>query len=130
MAVLLYVFALIGLLLSAYALHTEKKASEVLSYKAICDIRDNISCTKAFTSPYGKLLGMPNSIGGLIFYALILILVFLQWFSYVFYLAILAFLGSVYLAYISYAKLKNYCVVCTAIYVVNILLLVFSYLAL
>jgi len=118
------IVSIIGFLLSLYAVYIEHRAKPG---KAICDINEHISCTKAFQSEYGKTFGVSNAIGGLLFYVLVFVLALLNYNEYVFYLAVLSVLGSIYLGYISYAKLKNFCLVCSAIYVVNILLLVFSY---
>ena len=61
------------------------------------------------------------------FYIAVYVLALMQQTQYLFYLATLSVLGSVYLAYISYFKLKNYCLVCTTIYLVNILLFITAY---
>ena len=114
------ILAIIGLLLSIYALYVEKKSSEK-HYKAACDINNKISCTKAFSSSYGKILEIPNSVFGIIFYIIILILDALNNMQIIFYLAVISVLGSIYLAYISYVKLKTICIICSAIYLVNIL---------
>jgi len=118
--------ALIGFLLSFYAFHIRRKSLKQ-KYKPLCDISKNISCTKALTSPHGKLIGISNSTLGLIFYPLIFILAYLNLITSIFYLSLLALLASLYLAYISYYKLRTLCLVCTSIYLVNILLLIFSY---
>ncbi|MEK6934972.1 MAG: vitamin K epoxide reductase family protein [Nanoarchaeota archaeon] len=124
----LKILAILGFLISLYAYNVERKLGKK-GYKAGCDIRDNISCSKAFTSKYGKLVGIPNSLVGIFFYVIIFLLSYYNM-TIIFYLAILAFLGSIYLAYISYFKLKNFCLVCSAVYLVNILLLIVSYLEL
>jgi len=120
------IISIIGVLLSIYAYHTEIKIRANKKYKPVCDISKNISCTKAFQSKYGKLFGVPNSLLGIFFYILIILLSFFS-LKIVFYLAILSVLGSTVLSYFSYYKLKTFCVVCTSIYIVNILLLIFSY---
>jgi len=123
------IIAIIGIILSIYALYVEYKKSKNKNYQAACDISDNSSCTKAFLSSYGKILGIPNSALGIIFYLIIIILsLFNTYNNIIFYLSVISFIGSLYLAYILYFKLKNFCLVCNAIYVVNILLLIFSYL--
>ena len=118
--------ALSGLLLSIYTFNVDNKIKKDKSYKPICDISSSISCTKAFSSSYSKTFGIPNSIGGIIFYTAILVLSFFQISDAILYLSIASVLGSLYLSYISYFKLKNFCLICSMIYAVNILLLVFS----
>ena len=119
------VLGVIGFLLSWYSYYAEKKFCRTRR-KMICDINDKISCTKAFTSVYGKTFGISNSIYGMVFYLVVLISSFYD-IRYVFYLSILSVLGSIYLAYILYFKVKSFCLVCSSIYLVNILLLIFSY---
>ena len=127
MEVIILILAMIGFLLSVYAVYVEKKLEKNKNYKAVCDVSSKVSCTKAFSSKYGKVFGMPNSWGGLGFYPAVIILTFFNLINIVFYLSILSMIFSLYLMYISFFKLKNYCVVCNGIYVVNILLLIFSY---
>lgn len=116
------VVAAAGLLVSLYAWYVERRFGEK-SYKPACDISENVSCTKAFTSRYGRLFGIPNSVLGVVFYTAMFVL---AWFGYaqlVLYAAIFAMLGTLYLAYISYFVQKNFCLVCWSVYVVNIVLL-------
>ena len=120
---IIQLLAFIGLILSVYALYV-KYRSRSKQYKPWCDITENISCTKAFASRYGSLAVLPNPVYGVIAYLVILT------FSnsrYVFYLSMFLFLVSLYLAYLSYVKQKNFCLVCTAIYVINIILFIVSY---
>ena len=116
-----------GLLLSFYAFYTEKKLSKNKKHKALCDIHDKASCTKAFSSEYGKMFGVSNSLAGLFFYAAIIVLAFLNYLNLVFYLAIISMIITIYLAYVLFFRLKNLCIVCTAIYILNIALFIVSY---
>lgn len=129
MSLEILVTSLIGFIFSIYALFVEFKYSKNKEYKAVCDLTENMSCTKAFSSKYGRIGILSNSLYGIFFYITISILTYFSYLNYIFYLSILSFLGSLYLAYISYFKLKNFCLVCTAIYLVNTLLMIFSYLA-
>ncbi len=122
------IVSIIGLLLSLYSCYVEIK-SKNKNYKAVCDINNKISCTKAFNSHYGKTFGISNSFYGMIFYIIVFLLSFYSM-TYVFYLSLIAVLGSIYLAYILYFKVRSFCLICNSIYLVNILLLVFSYLGL
>ena len=117
----------IGIILSAYALYIEHKKAKNAEYKAVCDINDKMSCTKAFSSEYGKTFGLSNSIYGIIFYIIVYLLILFNQINLIFYLSILAVIGSIYLAYTLYFKVKSFCLICNGIYIVNILLLVFSY---
>jgi vitamin-K-epoxide reductase (warfarin-sensitive) len=121
------IISLLGLLLSIYALYVERKIEIKKNYKPICDISEDMSCSKAFTSSYSRAAGFSNSTGGIIFYILMLSLIFLGYPEYVFYLSVGALLGSAYLAYVLYFRLKNTCIVCTAIYIINVTIFILSY---
>src|SRR3989344_3086391 len=121
--------AAIGFLLSAYALWVEYRARKA-GYRPTCDISGRISCTRAFTSEYGRIAGLPNAVYGLGLYLLAFALSWTQQHQVLLYLAAASVAGSAYLAYLSYFRLRTYCLVCTGIYLVNILLLIFAYAAL
>jgi len=122
------ILAVLGFVISLYALRVKFRIDNDKDYKPLCDISKKISCTKSFGSTYGSLAGLPNPVSGLVFYAVILFLASYGNITLIFYLSIVAVLVTLYLAYASYFILRSYCVVCTSIYVINILLLYFSYL--
>ncbi len=115
--------AIIGFLLSVYALYVTWRSKQNHNYTPFCDINDRISCTKALTSKYDALLVLPNSVYGLLFYAFVF---FVTDARILVLFSLLAVCASVVLAYISYVKLRTLCVVCTSTYLVNIALLVLS----
>ncbi|MAF34590.1 hypothetical protein CMO91_01965 [Candidatus Woesearchaeota archaeon] len=120
----LTIIASVGLALSLYAFYVEGKTTKK---PAVCDISSKVSCSKVLTSPYSKTFGVKNSVLGVAFYIVVLVMVYSQNLLYVRYLAWIAVLGSAYLAWVMHTKVKHYCVVCVAIYLANILLLYFSY---
>ncbi|XP_039300525.1 LOW QUALITY PROTEIN: vitamin K epoxide reductase complex subunit 1-like protein 1 [Nilaparvata lugens] len=61
---LLELFAGIGFLLSVYAYNVEVKLEEDTNYVAMCDFSEHMSCTKAFSSEYGKGFGLTRLIFG------------------------------------------------------------------
>jgi len=124
----LYIVAGIGILLSAYSLYIEYKISKNSHYKAACDLSNKMSCSRTFHSNYGRMFGISNGWWGLLFYLAVIGLTFFGKMDLVFYLTIIGVLMSARLAYILYYKLKNFCLVCNGIYLVNILLLIFSWL--
>ncbi len=131
---LLQIFQLLnitGLIISVYAFYVRYKVFKSSSYVPVCDISDKISCSRAFGSQYSKTLGIPNPLLGILYYSSIIMLslfsVFLQ---YIFYLTILPFIFSLYLAYISYFRQRNFCVVCTFTYLLNIALTYLSFILL
>ncbi|MEX2438244.1 MAG: vitamin K epoxide reductase family protein, partial [Candidatus Babeliales bacterium] len=121
------IIALIGLIICIYAWYVDRQLSKNKSYKAACDINDTVSCTKTFKSPWGKMFGFSNTILGILFYAGILALSYFGYTYLVFAGTIIAMAFSLYLAYILYFKIKTICLICTSIYIINILLLIVSY---
>ncbi|XP_031699796.1 vitamin K epoxide reductase complex subunit 1 [Anarrhichthys ocellatus] len=134
--ILLCVF---GLFLSVYALHVELSRERDPEYRAMCDLGESVSCSKVFTSRWGRGFGLvqffvakdshlnqPNSVLGLIFYTLqmglglslskkaAMFLVFASWVSVA---------GSLYLASILAFVLGDFCLVCVSTYIVNFALL-------
>jgi len=127
-SIAILIVAAIGFILSAYSLYIEKRKEMSESYKAVCDFNDRFSCTKTFTSEYGKMFGIRNSLSGIGYYIVIFGLVWFGFTNYAFYISILSILYTIYLAYAAYFKLKSYCVICHSIYLVNIILIVMLYL--
>jgi uncharacterized membrane protein len=123
MILVFQVITVCGFLISLYALYVRHKVLKAPTYSPICDIRANISCSKALGSRYSKTMGIPNPLAGLLFYALVFVMSF-SYMHLVIYPVLASVLFSLYLAYISYIKQKNFCLVCTLTYVVNIALLV------
>ncbi|KAG5854712.1 vitamin K epoxide reductase complex subunit 1 [Anguilla rostrata] len=128
-----------GLVLSVYALHVEVSRERDPEYRAMCDLAQSVSCSKVFTSRWGRGFGLvqllvpkdsalnqPNSVLGIIFYTLqlalghsvskraALFLVVSSWVSVA---------GSLYLAAVLVFVLGDFCVVCVSTYLVNFALL-------
>ncbi|XP_074519705.1 vitamin K epoxide reductase complex subunit 1 [Halichoeres trimaculatus] len=128
-----------GLCLSVYALHVELSKESNPEYRAMCDLGESVSCSKVFTSRWGRGFGLvqffvdqhsplnqPNSVLGIIFYSLQMalglslskkaawLLVFSSWVSVA---------GSLYLASILAFVLGDFCMVCVSTYIVNFALL-------
>lgn len=136
------VSSIIGLFLSYYALVVETAKEHDDSYKAMCDISEHISCSRVFTSPYGKgfgllqyivgehsILNQPNSMAGLVFYILVIGLTFFDTLpaaKALVILSVLSNIGSVYLACVLYFVLYDFCIVCICTYVINAVNLAFS----
>ncbi|XP_057681503.1 vitamin K epoxide reductase complex subunit 1 [Corythoichthys intestinalis] len=124
-----------GLILSVYALHVELSREHDPAYRAMCDLGESVSCSKVFTSRWGRGFGLvqffvaqdsplnqPNSVLGIIFYTLqlglglslskkaALFLVLSSWVSVA---------GSLYLASILAFVLGDFCMVCVSTYLVN-----------
>ncbi|HLC52357.1 MAG TPA: vitamin K epoxide reductase family protein [Candidatus Nanoarchaeia archaeon] len=118
--------ALTGLLLSIYAFYVKIKVKIDKTYRPLCDLKKNISCTKAFSSKYGSIAKLPNPLYGILFYLTISGLWFFELKRVIEILSTMAFAITIYLAYLSYFKQKNFCLVCNGIYVVNTFLFFLS----
>ncbi|XP_023723954.1 vitamin K epoxide reductase complex subunit 1 isoform X1 [Cryptotermes secundus] len=124
-----------GMCLSYYAYVVETTKEHDSDYVAMCDISEHVSCSKAFMSAYGKgfgivrhifgedsVLNQPNSLGGMLFYSVLIVLNFMctLWATkLMLLLAVVSNLASVYLAYILYAVLYDFCIVCVTTYGIN-----------
>jgi vitamin-K-epoxide reductase (warfarin-sensitive) len=121
MQLIFQILAAAGFLVSLYALYVRQKLLHSDSYSPACDISDRVSCSKALGSRYGTTVGIPNPLAGLVFYCSTCLLAFSDFFlPYLFFLVLPAVLFSIYLAYISYFRQKNFCLVCSFIYLVNL----------
>ncbi len=120
--------SIIGFLISWYVFTIEHKLKKDKNYKPMCDLSDRISCSKPLLSPYGTLFGIGNSILGMIFYANMFMLALFEFNTLLFYGSIAACISSIIFAYLLYFKIKSFCLVCTAIYIINALMLLVSFL--
>ncbi|XP_008822027.1 vitamin K epoxide reductase complex subunit 1 isoform X1 [Nannospalax galili] len=127
---------LAGFALSLYAVHVEAVRSRDKDYRALCDVGTAISCSRVFSSRWGRgfgliepVLGMDsifnqsNSIFGCMFYTLQLLLGCLRgrWASILLVLSsLMSLAGSVYLAWILFFVLYDFCIVCITTYAINV----------
>eukprot|EP00112_Aurelia_sp_Birch-Aquarium-sp1_P006568 Seg1721.15 transcript_id=Seg1721.15/GoldUCD/mRNA.D3Y31 product="Vitamin K epoxide reductase complex subunit 1-like protein 1" protein_id=Seg1721.15/GoldUCD/D3Y31 len=135
-----FVTCFLGIVVSLYALYVEISKFEDNEFRAMCDISEAVSCSKVFTSKYGtgfgiiapifgerSVLNVPNSLYGIAFYLLTMVLGFAKSNQTVAVLLLLsswlACVGCIYLAYILYFILEDFCVVCVTTYVLNFFLL-------
>ncbi|KAK1152962.1 vitamin K epoxide reductase complex subunit 1 [Acipenser oxyrinchus oxyrinchus] len=129
-----------GLALSVYAYHVETTKEHDASYKAMCDFSASVSCSKVFTSRWGRGFGLveplfgresianqPNSVFGVAFYLLQLALgMMVSGWSVRFLIAssLLSLAGSLFLACILMFVLRDFCVVCVSTYLINLGLMI------
>ncbi|XP_051524215.1 vitamin K epoxide reductase complex subunit 1-like protein 1 [Myxocyprinus asiaticus] len=134
---------LAGILLSLYAFHVEREKSRDASYRAMCDLSSSVSCSKVFTSRWGRGFGLlgsifgndsavnqPNSVYGIFFYVFQLLLGLTASAMAALILmttSIVSVMGSLYLAYILYFVLKDFCIICVTTYALNFILFVLNY---
>ena len=109
-------------MLSLYTLKVHRSLSTP-DYKPACDLNRRVSCSKAFKSRYSKLLWFHNAEVGLLFYALVFLAALTSSDIVLQVLVGLGVLATLLLAWLSYVRMRKLCIVCTSIYVINVLLL-------
>ena len=127
--------ALLGLAASSAAAYVHYNLIQNPDYASFCDINATVSCKAAYLSRYGSFAGVPVAVGGVVFFAWILLLL---WGSrgksriqdsapaYIFVSSTLALAVVFYLAYASFFILKEVCPLCVATYVAVVGLFVIS----
>ena len=126
MFISIVILAALGLLISIYTYGIELKIKRNPQYKPVCDLSDRISCSKPIQSQYAHMFFISNAMMGIIFYFCVILLAVVEakW------LIICGVVGSCIVsccfAYLLYIKLKTVCLLCTALYVINFLLLYYS----
>ena len=105
-------------------------------YASACDVNTTISCTQAYLSRYGSLWGVPVALGGVMFFAMVLVLAGLAGRpsaksrentpGYIFALSTLALAFVLYLGWASYFVLKTFCILCAITYVAVIAIFLIS----
>ncbi|KAK6297736.1 hypothetical protein J4Q44_G00323190 [Coregonus suidteri] len=109
----------------------------------MCNVSYSISCSKVFTSRWGRGFGLlgsifgkdsamnqPNSVYGIVFYVFQLLLgitVSAMTALILMMTSILSVRGSLYLGYILYFVLKDFCVICITTYALNFILFMLNY---
>ena len=92
---------------------------------------DEETCRYVIHTSYAKLLGIPNSILGVFYYAIILFILLIDGIRSHFFIneiiiigSIITVIASVYLAYVLLAKVKVNCVFCFTIHILNVIILI------
>src|SRR3954468_6074198 len=128
-------FAALGLVASSAATYVHYNLIYNPDYSSFCDINATVSCKAAYLSQYGSVAGVPVAVGGLLFFAWVLLML---WGSrgksritdsapaYIFAASTLALAVVLYLAYASFFVLKEVCPLCVATYVAVIGIFVIS----
>lgn len=125
--IIIIVLGISGFLISLYSYYIERALKRDSSYRPVCDLSDRISCSKPILSQYGHLLGIENAIPGMLYYLMIVILAFIHAPIVFFALTVMAGIVTLYLAWALYFKIRAWCPLCLAIYLINILLLILGW---
>ena len=120
---LLVAFGLLGLAASSAATYVHYHLIRNPDYSSFCDINATVSCKTAYLSRYGSIGGVPVAVGGVVFFAWVLLMV---WASrgksrvadtapgYIFAGSTLGLAVVLYLAYASFFILHAACPLCIA----------------
>ncbi|XP_041979462.1 uncharacterized protein LOC121733311 [Aricia agestis] len=122
-----------GILVSTYGFYVSMKLESNPSYRALCDLSENFSCSKVLTSRYSKglvflnteYLMVPNTVYGILVYcALILLSNFEQWAALKFQLLLAfgSFATCFYLPICILCILKQFCVVSFTLYAIKMII--------
>src|SRR5688572_16118989 len=135
------VFALLGLGASAASSYVHYQLVSDPTYTSFCDVSATVSCTQAYLSKYGSILGVPVALLGIAFFAIVLMMIALapkprviaggkktrsaestvvEGESIAGCVLVLSAVGlafSVYLAWASFFQLRAVCVLCALTYV-------------
>lgn len=133
---LLLAFALIGLVASSASSYVHYQLVTQPQYASFCDVNATVSCTEAYLSRYGSVVGVPVAIAGVIFFATVLILAALVGGpasasrenapAYIFALSTIGLAFALYLGWASYFVLKVFCILCAITYVSVIAIFIIS----
>jgi uncharacterized membrane protein len=133
---LLLAFAVLGLGVSSWSSYVHYSLLTVPGYTSFCDVSGAISCTQAYLSQYGSLWGVPVALGGVIYFATVLLLVGVAGQpsakgrenvpGYVFALSTIALAFVLYLGWASFFKLNTVCLLCATTYVAVIALFIIA----
>ena len=136
----LFALAAVGFALSAYLSYIHFRHRLEPDYASACAVTPSINCDTVLLSPYGSLAGVPLAVFGMWFYglsALVAASVFRNRRArfprsaptVLLVMSALASVLSVALAVVSVAALRALCIVCGALYGVNIAMLAVSFAA-
>lgn len=133
---LLLGFAALGLAASAASTYVHYRLLTEPAYSSVCDISSTVSCTDAYLSRYGSFWGVPVAIGGIVFFALVVVLAAIGGRrtssrrenvpAYIFATSTIALAFVLYLAWASFFQLKAVCLLCVTTYVAVVAVFIIS----
>lgn len=122
--IVILILAFLGISISLYTNVLEQKIKKMPSYRPMCDISDAISCTKPMKSKYGALFYISNAWLAFIFYVLVFVFAALHLETLLMVTIIAGCFVSCFFVYLLYFKIKSLCLLCTSLYLINVLLLI------
>lgn len=134
---IIIVISLIGFVLSIILGQVGINTLTDPNYHSFCNINEAFNCEAVALSKYANHFGIPNFIYGILYYAVLLMAgcyclldkknSLPNIFVYIFWLSVVSMIISIYLFAISLFIIKSKCILCMGVYIVNILLLVVSF---
>ena len=135
------VLALVGAVLAGISTsqHLRLIKEGIGASHSFCNINSYINCDLVNLSSYSSLAGVPVAWLGFLFYMLVLVCMLLAWngsqqkrfhVTFALFASLLGFVVTLRMAYISWQVLQLLCLECLGMYVVNLLLLIFLFVAL
>ena len=129
-------FAALGLGAASTSSYVHYKLLTEQNYSSFCDVNATVNCTQAYLSPYGSFWGVPVALFGVLFFALVLLLVAVGGRdkapardaipAYVFAISTAGLAFVLYLAWASYTQLHTFCLLCSLTYVSVIAIFIIS----
>jgi uncharacterized membrane protein/protein-disulfide isomerase len=133
---LILVLAALGLVAASASSYVHYRLLTDASYTSFCDVNTSFSCTQAYLSRYGSLWGVPVAIGGVVFFALVLLIAGIAGRpssaaretapAYIFALSTIGLAFVLYLGWASYFVLRTFCILCAITYVSVIAIFIIS----
>jgi uncharacterized membrane protein/protein-disulfide isomerase len=128
--------ALLGLAASATSAVVHYRLLNDPGYTSFCDVNATVSCTEAYLSPWGSLLGAPVAVLGVIWFAVVLALLLAERVApreaadgvpgYLLAWSAIGLAFVAYMAYGAFAVLGAVCLLCVTTYVAVIALFALS----
>jgi uncharacterized membrane protein/protein-disulfide isomerase len=133
---LILALATLGIAASTTSSYVHYKLLTDVSYTSFCDVNTTMSCAQAYLSRYGSVWGIPVAIGGVLFFALVLLIAGFAGRpasparetapAYIFALSTIGLAFVLYLGWASYFVLKTFCVLCAITYASVIAIFIIS----
>jgi len=124
-AVSIYTLATFGFFYSMQAAYYKYKLSVDPNFKIPrCQCRGSGSddSEKVLRSREGTILGIPNTMAGIVLYTVLPFLVYTGRTGIALIMAVVAVIGSTYLGYVMVVRIRALCVICISLAAVNVLM--------
>jgi len=121
------ILACAGLMAAATSTYVHVRMLADPGYASFCDINASVSCTQVYQSRYGSVFGVPVALGGVIWFAAVLLLTYAgtraprafapNVAGYQLLWSTVGLAVAMYMAYASFFVLGTVCLLCVVVYV-------------